>query len=269
MNSFQKMHRRISSSSAYKKFVHFASPLKECGINHFWYYKITHEGHYSYIGTNEAWNEFCFDNSMLKHFTCIRHPDFVQKGISFMKTSADGAYQQVLQKAWDRFGINFNVNISNPISNGIEAFGFASSFNDAHADERVINHLPFLRGFMKVFRGQHKKLFQMLEENQVDLIPEIGQHFYERPKALMIPFEKDPLLKNLGIHDFLSLTPREKDVLKYLLHGFPALYIANEMSLSKRTVENYLANIKSKLACKSKVDLICRAKEVAALGYFD
>lgn len=46
-------------------------------------------------------------------------------------------------------------------------------------------------------------------------------------------------------------------------------YIANQLQLSTRTVENYLATIKSKLCCQSKLELIQKAQEIASAGFFD
>ena len=48
----------------------------------------------------------------------------------------------------------------------------------------------------------------------------------------------------------------------------PAGYIAEQLQLSSKTVENYLANLKDKLGCESKVELIEKAKEIDALGFF-
>lgn len=269
MNPFQKMLRETTSSIYYDKMVRFVLPLYDhFGINHFWYYQITYQGHYSYVGTHQAWNEFCFDNSMLNHFTCLRHPDLVQKGVSLMKTTTNQEYKKVLNTAWEKFKINFNINLVTRSFNGIEAFGFATCFNDPHAEERLINHLPLLRGFIKAFKTNQKKLLQVLENNQVDLSTEFGQQFYECPKMLTLPFERDKFLKTMGFELFLSLTSREKDVLKFISTGYPASYIAEQLQLSKKTVENYLSTIKCKLACSSKTELIKKTQDIAAIGFF-
>lgn len=270
MNHFQTMLSRTTASVHHGKMLRFAQPLRDhFNINHFWYYRITDNGLYSYAGTHQAWSEYCFDNSMLNHFTCLRHPDLVPKGITLMKSAANHDYGKVLETAWEKFRINFNINLVARTSDGVEAFGFATSFNDPHADERLINHLPLLQVFIKSFKSSQKSLLDVLENNQVDLSAQFGQQYYESPKSVSLPFERNKFLKAMGFERYLSLTPREKSILKFISSGYPASYIAGELQLSKKTVENYLANIKCKLACATKTQLINKTKDIAAAGYFD
>lgn len=58
--------------------------------------------------------------------------------------------------------------------------------------------------------------------------------------------------------DNCYLTKREKDILQLLVRGYSAKMIANDLKLSKRTVEYYLENIKSKLRVDSKSELIAK-----------
>jgi len=53
-----------------------------------------------------------------------------------------------------------------------------------------------------------------------------------------------------------SLTSREQDCLSYLVRGKTMKQMAHLMRISPRTVESHLINIKEKLHCKTKSDLI-------------
>jgi two-component system response regulator FixJ len=48
-----------------------------------------------------------------------------------------------------------------------------------------------------------------------------------------------------------TLTPRERDVLRLLVAGWPNKVIAHELGISPRTVEIHRANLMDKLACRS------------------
>lgn len=270
MKSFHELLSKVASSPYHNQMLRFAAPLNDhFGINHFWYYKITNSGNYTYLGTHSAWNEYCFNEALVADFPCLRHPSTLVSGIKLMKISQDDAYQKVLATAWKKFQINFNLNIQQVTSEGIEAFGFGSKFDDPHADERLINQLPLLQQFIKFFRLKHKKLFNLIEEHQINLFSQIGLKFYERPKVVAIPFDREHFLQKLGFDSLLLLTPREKEVLKFISNGFPASYIAQQLKLRCRTVENYIANIKDKLSCYSKVELIQKALGLSSIGYFD
>ncbi len=270
MKAFNEMLRRVTASPLHSQVKRFVDPLAVyLGINHFWYYKITHTGNYSYFGSHSAWNEFCFDSAMVNQFSCLRYPEHLQKGIILMKTNSnsdsEGGYKKVLDQAWGNFNINFNINLVSDVTNGVEAFGFATKFNDVDAEQRLLNVLPMLRHFIKVFQEKHPKFFRLLDENQVNLPSEFGQLYYERPKALILPSQRDEFIKKIGAGDIFSLTPRELDVLKFFPQGYPASYIAEQLNLSKRTVENHIATIKSKLSCTTKVELIQKSKDLISI----
>ena len=269
MNPFLEMMRRIQSHPCYLQMIRFAKPLSDhFGVNHFWYYRIARSGAYSYVGTHAAWNEYCFDQSLLTHFPCLRHPSVLRRGITLMKAGSNEQYKEVQKQAWNHFNINFNLNIFENCAEGIEAFGFGTRFHDHEAGERLLNELPLLRYFIKEFRQKHEKLFRLLEDNCVDLSASIGTIFHERPKGIVPLLERSLFLRQMG-HSTIKFTPREKDILKLLASGFPAPYIKNQLHLGLRTVENYIATIKGKLSCRSKVELIRKAQELASIGLFD
>lgn len=243
----------------------FAGSLENyLGINHFWYYCISNTGDYSYFGSNVGWSEFCFEQNLLIPFVCLRHPSNAFLGLSLMKAESDSEFQHVLKLAWERFKINFNINIVMRNPTGIEGFGFGSRFNDPKSDERLINQLPLLKMFFRSFRDKNRKIFSLLEENKTNISSEFGSIFYEKSKHLCYTASREEFLYKIGYGDLLSLSSRENDVLRYVAEGYPASFIATQLELSNRTVENYIANLKDKLFCDSKVELIQKAKALKA-----
>ena len=268
MEEFFEMLRRVTSSPYHDQMVRFVKPLKDYfGINHFWYYRVSRNGHYTYVGTHSEWNEFCFENHLVGQFPCLRHPDLIKSGIDLMKNTTDQDYQKVLNSAWDNFGVNFNLNLVSKTQEGIEAFGFASNTQNPKTDEILINELPLLTHFTRSFRLRHPKLFELVHDNQVNFSSYLGPKFHEGEKISHHSQGRDVFLKKMGFVPSFELSPREKDVLGLLASGYPSPYIAKQLSLARRTVENYVATIKSKLFCESKVELIQRAKEFASIGY--
>ena len=57
------------------------------------------------------------------------------------------------------------------------------------------------------------------------------------------------------------LTPRELEILQFLIQGYTNRQIADELSLSVRTVEGHRSNLSAKLGLHSRVDLIRYARE--------
>lgn len=267
MNALHQMHDRIVSSSYHEGFIRFCQLLyDQFRINHFWYYRINVTGDYCYMGTHTAWTEFSFDALQnLKDFPCLRHPSILQSGINFMKFSSSPEYEDLLQTAWNKFSISFSLNLLNKVEKGIEAFGFAVEINDPQVDQMLFNDLPYLQPFIKTLRQRHRKLFDFLYENQVNLIPYFGSAFYEHSSMFAFPKQEKEILPKIGYAWILELTQRELGVLKFLAQGYPSPYIASKLNLRRRTVENYTAAIKDKLAVTSKFELIEKTSELLPL----
>ncbi|HEX5847954.1 MAG TPA: response regulator transcription factor [Rubrobacter sp.] len=64
---------------------------------------------------------------------------------------------------------------------------------------------------------------------------------------------------------FPTLTDREREILKLIAKGHPNPSIARELSLSTKTVGNYVSNIFTKLQVADRAEAIIRARE-AGLG---
>jgi two-component system response regulator NreC len=57
------------------------------------------------------------------------------------------------------------------------------------------------------------------------------------------------------------LTPRETEVLKYLVRGYTNRQIGEELNISVRTVEGHRANLSAKLGIQSRADFVRYARE--------
>lgn len=64
-----------------------------------------------------------------------------------------------------------------------------------------------------------------------------------------------------------ALTPREKDILKLIAEAYSNHEIAEALSLSLRTVENYRLNLSLKLEVKNTAGLVRKAMEMGLINY--
>lgn len=65
--------------------------------------------------------------------------------------------------------------------------------------------------------------------------------------------------------DFAGLTERELEILEWIARGHNNLAISNKLSLSIKTVQNYVSSILTKLQVADRSQAIVRARE-AGLG---
>lgn len=77
-------------------------------------------------------------------------------------------------------------------------------------------------------------------------------------RTLLVDSDR-PLSKNQKQTE--ALTPREVDILKLLVQGYTNRQIADELSISIRTVEGHRANLTEKLGLRSRVELLRYARD--------
>jgi two-component system response regulator NreC len=70
---------------------------------------------------------------------------------------------------------------------------------------------------------------------------------------LLLKPEKEPVDKNAP---FVLLSPRERDVLRLLVHGYSLIEVAEALSLSVKTVDTYKVRLMEKLKVAKKSELV-------------
>ena len=105
------------------------------------------------------------------------------------------------------------------------------------------NHLQVLSGIfgISIVLGSHPLASAIDEIRQLGLLPQ------ENSTSLQVT--------NINLDNF-KLSNREKDCLALTLKGYTAKNIAKELTISHRTVEDHLKQIKLKLNVSSKQELI-------------
>jgi len=92
-------------------------------------------------------------------FPSIRDSKILKPGISLIKSTSDPKLIEVLDEIWDKFNINFVLNINREKTDGIESFGFGVRVKAPKIDERFINELPLIYKFIDAFLRRKPKTY--------------------------------------------------------------------------------------------------------------
>ncbi len=106
------------------------------------------------------------------------------------------------------------------------------------------------------------------EEEMVQAIRAVGRGeaiFSPQVAEKVLAYFASPQPKAVPPQAFPALTDREREVLELIARGHPNPSIARELSLSTKTVGNYVSNIFTKLQVADRAQAIIRARE-AGLG---
>ncbi len=260
MTSLADMNNNISRKVG-DKLARFCAPLVDhLGISHFYHTVLTDSGHFSAIGLNAGWHECLFSYpEWLSYLSYFYHNMDKFKGIIFTQTIQNKSLDKFVQVASKDFNINLGLQINYKTSTGMEWFGFGLKTNDPIQHMALLNELPLLDIFIREYKKEIKT--EILQENFVDVASLIGPSFFEAAKT-SVPNLRQMVLGKMKVKVENPFTERESEVIELLLDGNSAPQIADELFISKRTVEHHVERIKDKLDCYSKSELIQKLRQL-------
>ena len=97
---------------------------------------------------------------------------------------------------------------------------------------------------------------KMLTTNELIVVLENMKHICKSPEIVSALTNSIKLKSNNNSHNRSNLSNREKQVVLLIGQGLPNKDIANELNLSKSTIETHRKNIRKKLKIKGKDSLM-------------
>jgi DNA-binding CsgD family transcriptional regulator len=262
--------RRDRISIKYSHVIQAAlKPLKAAlGVNYFYYSRISNEGLYSAFSSNPEWNRYWQEQRLYLQSYHYLQPERYQTGTTICLPSLEEDFRSVHQIAREKFNIHYVIEVVSKSHQGIESFGFSTSWLDHTTISLFLTNLPCLKLFFRVFREKHGELFRQLKDCSFDLGLEIGPKFSQVTHIAPTLMLGSDFLKDIGVPIHAHLSEREREICSVITRGLSAREIGEDLELSKRTVESYIENIKTKLNCFTKAEMIQKCLDLEAIGYF-
>jgi DNA-binding CsgD family transcriptional regulator len=110
-----------------------------------------------------------------------------------------------------------------------------------------------LDSFTRYFKREASSIIERAIREQINIRLIKGDAFFKVPDVPLA--RKDPKAEKFLNHIY-PLSEREKQCLELFKEGKTAQMTGAILGLSQRTVEHYFDNIKNKLGCNSKTDLL-------------
>lgn len=234
------------------------------GISHFCYFFVTKEGHSACLSSHPAWVEFYLYNNLFLHNPFLKDPQLTPEGVFFTKSIKEAGYLESKRQA-KTFGIEDSLVLTSKKEGRLQGFSFGLNSHEKNYT-LFANELPLFKRFCNEFEQRAKRSLQELASEPIDIRTFLGKAFYRREDQFLLSEKKRA--------DFLArlklnapyLSTREKECLLLYLKGETARSIAASLKLSHRTIESYLENIKYKLNCYQKTELLKKARELQDYG---
>ena len=255
MAKFQKLicdsilHSIIKPQDTIKK---LCKPLKNyLRIANFGYVRIYQDGRFGHLSNCPEIVEFFFEDKLYKTHPYWRNPSLFESGVALVPLAVDDCLRK---KSKDFFLTDQICVILKKFEEYMDFFIFGPE-NLAERDCRVLfNRLHLLDKFAHYFRRETRALMNQSVEVGINFKSELEEQFDIADPNF--PLFRSDLKKQAFLKTILPLTPREQACLNLFKIGHSAQATGAKLKISQRTVETHFENIKEKLGCRSKWDLL-------------
>lgn len=235
-----------------------AQPLKKhFGITSLVYGKNYHDGTGVRLSNQPAWIEHYFENALYLHSGFEQDPGKFQAG--HVVWAHLSHHQPVLQAARE-FKIDHGITLIQPTPDGCEFYFLGTTPDKPQVANLLLNQLGFLQNFTFYFKEQAAGLLNKVNQRRIK-IPTVYDKIVSNEQGL--PYKEHSIdlegvlrLKKIHLPNGLTLSAREYACAKLLARGLSTRLIAQALFISPRTVEAHLDNLKHKLRCETKLDLL-------------
>ncbi|MFA6409659.1 MAG: helix-turn-helix transcriptional regulator [Gammaproteobacteria bacterium] len=252
---------------ASQELQNLTSILKKFGITYFTYLKKFPNGYHVNISSNPEWLEhyYKFELYASSIFDNLKQPDHQE----FVIWPAHSSNLPVFTHAENHFNTGNGVTIVKKTPFFHEFYFFSGKVEDTNLMNFYFNNIDLLQRFTFYWKNKAEKLLTTAEKHKIFIPNKLDNPVWEdnlSNKSLIVNSEliQDFLeaIKTRGYtfqgHDFqkINFTSRELECALCLLRGFTVREIAHKLYRSQRTIEKHVDNIKNKLNCQHKSDLI-------------
>lgn len=231
------------------------SPLTDClGIPFFTYYSIDQKGNFTILSNYPEQEDFFYSEKLYLTSPYLTAPDLMRSGAILVECTPDSNYLDMMEQ---RFKMHDVFLILEKHDDSLEGYIFSVKSNDSRGPTVYLNNFELLKKFGRYFIKEAEPIIGKMKADRYNLVKAKGQAFWERDLD-------EPLSSttNSQIQNFLKaispLSLREHQCLDLFLQGKTAQATAEILGLSRHTVEHYFENIKNKLGCLYKKDLLDR-----------
>lgn len=247
-----------------KKIKRICEPLYNTfGLTCFFISHTTPEGKFYSISSNLTMHEYYFYSGKFKCSPFFKNPSLVKPGLYAYRDGRNTTFQHSLDNVIEKTNVELTLGVVVKKNNSLTRFGYGTSpkIGSCKILSLLTNNLPLLEKFNAYFVDEMKDALTRATENAIDLTIEIGDQYSissEDESPIELAFDSRlAFLKQIGVlMDSDKISKRELEYLGYIAKGLTSAHIAKYMNLSTRTVENYIENLKHKLRCNSKNDLV-------------
>lgn len=263
----------------HKKLAKIFYPLNQyLGVTQGDYIKVNQDGSLVNIHTDYKWMERYLEKGFYKNDPSFVHPNNASNGFAFLPAVDDELYKNsLLKEAIEEFDFHHSFVYIEKNKDSYTMLGFGTDKNNFNMPNKILNSINLVKKIIKNIINQIVIETNELQEHKIDLIEFKGDLFYTQPCLLHNSEQENnkkiKILQHIGLMDssfnnleLIKLSTQEIKCLRIYMESYNIKHIATQLNITLNTAISYIDNIKKKLNCNTKEELLKKAEFLKELG---
>jgi DNA-binding CsgD family transcriptional regulator len=231
-----------------------AKPLRKLGITYFSYMKSEPNGARIYLESDVSTLEDYIQRKYYLAGNTESNPaQYKSQCVLWSTLPKQYIYDGLIRVK----NVDHGMFMFDPSSDFCENYAFATHKSNYQIVNTYVNNLDVLKNFVLYFKEKAASILKEAEKHKL-ILPFCDDN---------VDFLNDKNTFNFSQfvnddHADLQLTERQWQCSEYLIQGKTIKEIAKQLGLSPRTIEFYVNNLKSKLQCRNKAELIFKLAKI-------
>ncbi len=234
--------------------------FKSTGLNNFCYARFDKDRRFTILASNDKFQRTYLENDLPQRIYKHYNYDSLTQGKFFCDDIVAHETQQEALDITHACGIRNIMMFNNIQDEYTEIFKFGSPVNANGIRSVYLNHNDFIEDYVTITKKQINKLMQR------HAIPSVYLPLskpLEKISAVQRQVDTNEILAEYSQqhHSSIPLSTRETSCLALLMQGASSKQIADELRISRRTVENNINRVMEKLNVSTRIKLLSQLRE--------
>lgn len=225
-----------------------AKSLKKLNITYFTYTRSYHNGARIYLADNTDIHDIYLKGKHYLSGNTECKPELYKEQAILWSTLPN---QKIIDDCARSLNFDHGVFLFQPQQGYTECFSFATNAGNDRIINTYLSRMDILISFKEYFREKASPIIKQAEAHKI-ILP------FNDKLDISKSFINDDHRNLFVSNNKMQLTKRQLECCHLLMQGKTIKEIAITIGLSRRTVEDYLSHIRSKLGCNNKTELIIK-----------
>lgn len=246
-----------------KELADICHPLCSLNVSHFTYIRNFRDGTQINLSNQPKWIDDYYNLELYKTSLYDNLTKDMSK-FSLWPLNKETSTLKVYQHGKISYNSHYGITFSQTCENEKELYFFSSSIDNPNILEFYLNNLDLLQYFIFYFKEKAEFLLEKAFFSKIKLCRQSHCSIHHREHLSFNRQLRKEFLEKTVCHRIIIsnhpqkniLSKKELDCINYFIQGKTAKQTGETLHLSQRTVESHLENARSKLSCKTKIELV-------------